>query len=197
MHSLRCSQSNRVARSGQNTPLGQRRSSPRCGTVATDASTSEPGTMGLLPTSGSSPKTSTRGVILAFANPAWARAPGWDVTHLAVTEGGFSGVSFCTGDRSGVWFEGTAHLADALELRNESGDGLQAAAYLANIAYAQTHGLNGDNRGIIAAFEIPDQRLRWRQILRFTARRRYRVVRPCRRGRRSFSFAGQRGSLTR
>lgn len=88
---------------------------------------------------------------LAFANPAWARAPGWDVTHLAVTEGGFSGVSFCTGDRSGVWFEGTAHLADALELRNESGDGLQAAAYLANIAYAQTHGPNGDNRGIIAA----------------------------------------------
>jgi hypothetical protein len=42
---------------------------------------------------------------LAFQNPEWAAAPSWDVTHLAVSKNGFSDVSFCSGDRSGVWFE--------------------------------------------------------------------------------------------
>jgi hypothetical protein len=70
---------------------------------------------------------------LAFQNPAWAAAPSWDVSHLAVSKNGFSGVSFCSGDRSGVWFEGTAHLADALELRNQSGDQSQAQTYLDDI----------------------------------------------------------------
>jgi len=88
---------------------------------------------------------------LAFANPQWAAAPSWDVTHLAVSEDGFSGVSFCSGDRTGVWFEGTAHLADALELRNESGDQAQAQKYLGDIEYAQTNGPNADGLGIIAA----------------------------------------------
>jgi len=88
---------------------------------------------------------------LAFANPAWAAAPTWDVTNLAVTHGGFSGVSFCSGDRSGVWFEGTSHLADALELRNAPGDPAQARQYRSDVAYAQTNGRNGDGLGIIAA----------------------------------------------
>lgn len=88
---------------------------------------------------------------LAFANPLWAAAPSWDVTNLAVTRSGFSGVSFCSGDRSGVWFEGTAHLAAALELRNASGDLPLAQEYLHDIAYAQSNGPNGDGRGIIAA----------------------------------------------
>ena len=88
---------------------------------------------------------------LAFANRAWAAAPSWDVANLSVSEGGFSGVSFCSGDRSGVWFEGTAHLADALELRNASGDGSQAEHYLNDIQYAQSNGPNGDGFGIIAA----------------------------------------------
>ncbi|HZV76345.1 MAG TPA: hypothetical protein VFF63_01150 [Candidatus Babeliales bacterium] len=88
---------------------------------------------------------------LAFQNPAWAASPSWDVTHLAVSKGGFSGVSFCTGDRSGVWFEGTAHLADALELRNHPGDSQQAQKYRNDVAYAQTNGPNTDGLGIIAA----------------------------------------------
>jgi hypothetical protein len=88
---------------------------------------------------------------LAFENPAWAASPSWDVVHLAVSKGGFSGVSFCSGDRSGVWFEGTAHLADALELRNEPGDRAQAQKYRNDIAYAQTNGPNNDGLGIIAA----------------------------------------------
>jgi hypothetical protein len=88
---------------------------------------------------------------LAFENSHWAAAPSWDVTHLAVGKGGFDGVSFCSGDRSGVWFEGTAHLAGALKLRAARGDRSQAQTYLADIAYAQQNGLNGDGRGIIAA----------------------------------------------
>lgn len=88
---------------------------------------------------------------LALRNPKWAASPTWDVVHLAVSEGGFSGVSFCSGDLSGVWFEGTSHLADALELRNESGDRSQAQTYLKDVAYAQTNGPNNDGLGIVAA----------------------------------------------
>lgn len=88
---------------------------------------------------------------LAFENPSWAGAPSWDVTHLAVDRDGFRGVSFCSGDRSGVWFEGTAHLADALKLRNASGDRGQAQQYVSDIEDAQANGPNGDGLGIIAA----------------------------------------------
>jgi len=88
---------------------------------------------------------------LALRDPAYAASVTWIMRNLAVTAGGFSGVSSCTGDRSGVWFEGTAHLADALELRGHPGDDALAARYLADIYYAQAHGPNGDGLGIIAA----------------------------------------------
>jgi len=38
---------------------------------------------------------------LALKDPAFATSIDWDVTHLAVSAHGFSGVSFCSGDRSG------------------------------------------------------------------------------------------------
>ena len=88
---------------------------------------------------------------LALRDPAYAASVTWIVRNLAVTADGFSGVSYCAGDRSGVWFEGTAHLADALELRGEPGDDALAARYLADIYNAQAHGPNGDGLGIIAA----------------------------------------------
>ncbi|HTZ25818.1 MAG TPA: hypothetical protein VMC83_17625 [Streptosporangiaceae bacterium] len=88
---------------------------------------------------------------LALRDRAYAASVTWIARNLAVTEGGFSGVSYCTGDRSGVWFEGTAHLADALELRGEPGDDALAARFLADIYNAQAHGPNGDGLGIIAA----------------------------------------------
>jgi hypothetical protein len=50
-----------------------------------------------------------------------------------------------------VWFEGTAHLAEALQLRNSPGDAALAAQYLSDIAYAQSNGPNNDGLGIIAA----------------------------------------------
>lgn len=87
---------------------------------------------------------------LALGDPRFAAAVSWDVQNLAVT-GQFRGVSFCRGDRSGVWFEGTAHLADALEFRGDPGDRALADQYLADIYYAQAHGPGADGRGIIAA----------------------------------------------
>jgi len=88
---------------------------------------------------------------LAFGDPAYAASLDWDVTNLAVTAGGFSGVSFCSGDRSGVWFEGTSHLADALEQRAGPGDTAQADQYLSDVTHAQASGPNTDGMGIIAA----------------------------------------------
>ena len=87
---------------------------------------------------------------LALRDPRFAASVSWDVQNLAVA-GRFRGVSFCRGDRSGVWFEGTGQLADALEFRGEPGDRAQAARYLADIYYAQTYGPGADSRGIIAA----------------------------------------------
>ena len=88
---------------------------------------------------------------LALRDPAYAGSVDWDVENLGVSAGGYTGVSICTGDRTGVWFEGTAHLADALEFQGQPGDIAQAAAYLAGIAYAQVNGPNADGRGIMAA----------------------------------------------
>ncbi len=88
---------------------------------------------------------------LALGDPAYSSSIDWDVTNLAVTAGGFSGVSFCSGDRSGVWFEGTSHLADALEMRDGPGDAARADQYLSDVAEAQADGPDSDGLGIMAA----------------------------------------------
>ena len=88
---------------------------------------------------------------LALHDPAYAGSVSWDVANLSVSAAGYRGVTYCTGDPTGVWFEGTAHVADALRLRNQPGDSAQARSYLADIAYAQAHGPNGDGLGIMAA----------------------------------------------
>jgi hypothetical protein len=103
---------------------------------------------------------------LALRDPAYAESVSWDTRNLAVSgtsagsgmnggsqdaTAGFSGVSFCTGDRTGVWYEGTAHLADALEARGRPGDGERAEGYLSDIYHAQKHGLNAEGTGLIAA----------------------------------------------
>jgi hypothetical protein len=101
---------------------------------------------------------------LALRSPAYADSISWDTRNLAVTDAGagrgggpqgtaagFSGTSFCAGDRTGAWYEGTAHLADALQARGRPGDGELAERYLSDIYYAQVHGLNADGSGIIAA----------------------------------------------
>ncbi len=107
---------------------------------------------GVTPNRSEQPEDVNSWSYLSLLDPAYAHSVTWDEANLAVSRGGFNGVEFCRGDHgSGVWFEGTAHLADALELRDASGDAAQAAAYLADIEYAQAHGPNGDGLGIVAS----------------------------------------------
>ena len=87
---------------------------------------------------------------LALLDPAYEQSLDWEQRHLAVTRDGYSGVSICTGNRTGVWFEGTAHLADALEFSDEA-DLSEARRYLSDLAYAQANGPNADGLGIMAA----------------------------------------------
>jgi hypothetical protein len=88
---------------------------------------------------------------LALLDSAYAASVTWASTHLSVTKHGATGVSFCAGDRSGVWYEGTAHLADALKARAAPGDAPVAQGYLADVATAQVRGRNADGLGIIAS----------------------------------------------
>jgi hypothetical protein len=88
---------------------------------------------------------------LALKDNTYAASIDWDVKNLAVTDGAFTGVSFATCDTSKVWFEGTAHLADALILRNAPGDAALAQTYLNSIQLAQTTAPNNDSLGIVAA----------------------------------------------
>ena len=88
---------------------------------------------------------------LALQDPAYAASVGWDVSSLGVPAGGYRGLSYCTGDRTGVWFEGTAQAADALQLRDQPGDSARARSYRADLGYAQAHGPNADGLGIMAA----------------------------------------------
>jgi hypothetical protein len=81
----------------------------------------------------------------------------WVNKTLQITSGTFKGVAFDTGDIklgkccTGVWFEGTAHTAAALKLRNLPGDDTLASSYISDIEYAQTNGLNSNGLGINAA----------------------------------------------
>jgi len=88
---------------------------------------------------------------LALRDPAYAASVSWDVSSLSVPAGGYRGLSYCTGDRTGVWFEGTAQVADALQLRDQPGDSASARSYLADLGYAQAHGPDADGLGIMAA----------------------------------------------
>jgi hypothetical protein len=106
---------------------------------------------GVTPNKAELPEDVNSWSFLALRDPAYAASVTWIARNLAVTAGGFSGVSPCQADRSGVWFEGTAHLAEALEFRGDPGDDALAARYLADIYHAQAHGPNGDGLGVIAA----------------------------------------------
>jgi hypothetical protein len=88
---------------------------------------------------------------LALKDNAYAASIDWDVKNLAATDGAFTGVSFATCDTSKVWLEGTAHLADALTLRNAGGDAAKAHTYLNSIHLAQATAPNNDGLGIVAA----------------------------------------------
>ena len=88
---------------------------------------------------------------LSLGTAAHAQSIDWARTHLSAQDAPFAGVSFSNADRSGVWFEGTAHLAAALLARGRGKDARRAAALLNDIQYAQVHAPNADGKGIVAA----------------------------------------------
>jgi hypothetical protein len=75
----------------------------------------------------------------------------WAVENLSAIKGDFEGLSFQVRDRSGVWFEGAAHAAGALEARNLSGDAKTAARLLNDIEVGQAQAPNANRKGIDAA----------------------------------------------
>jgi hypothetical protein len=75
----------------------------------------------------------------------------WALANLSATSGSFRGLSFEVEDRSGVWFEGTAHAAAALETRNLPGDAQAGAQLLSDIEAGQARAPNADGYGIDAA----------------------------------------------
>lgn len=75
----------------------------------------------------------------------------WALSNLSATNGAFRGLSFAANDRSGAWFEGTAHSALALAVRNMGGDFGAAQALLSDIQAGQARAPNANGRGIDAA----------------------------------------------
>jgi hypothetical protein len=88
---------------------------------------------------------------LAIGDAAYAASLDWAYANLYVNAQPFVGVSFSNADISGVWFEGTAHLAAAFQARGAAGDGSKAAAFLRSVQLAQTKAQNHDGKGIVAA----------------------------------------------
>ena len=75
----------------------------------------------------------------------------WALANLSATSGPFRGLSFAAVDRSGVWFEGTAHAATALLKRNRGHDSKVAATLLSDIELGQARAPNADGNGVDAA----------------------------------------------
>ncbi|MFJ1755519.1 hypothetical protein [Kitasatospora sp. NPDC088134] len=88
---------------------------------------------------------------LATLDPAYARTTDWAAGRMAVTDNGFTGVSFSAVDTTGVWFEGTAHLLAAYKARNAPGDAAGIAALTAAMEKAQAQAPHTDGKGIVAS----------------------------------------------
>ena len=88
---------------------------------------------------------------LATLDPAYSHSVDWAIDRLSATDGQFNGVSFSTADTSKVWFEGTAHLLAALNVRQHQGDSALAADLVRSLGAAQSSAPNTDGRGIVAA----------------------------------------------
>ncbi len=75
----------------------------------------------------------------------------WANANLHRVDGSFSGVCFSDADKKGVWFEGTAHMASAMLVRNGAGDAARAQTYLSSIELAQATAVAGSTQGVPAA----------------------------------------------
>ncbi|MFL5238430.1 MAG: hypothetical protein ACJ8EL_12665 [Rhizomicrobium sp.] len=75
----------------------------------------------------------------------------WALANLSATSGSFQGLSFAANDRTGVWFEGTAHAAAALAARNLGQDSRATATLLSDVETGQAGAPNANGRGVDAA----------------------------------------------
>jgi len=88
---------------------------------------------------------------LAAPNPSYAASLDWVYKYLRVYSRPLTGTSFSTADLSGIWFEGSANFALALQIRNARGDAEKADVLLVSLHVAQRTALNADGKGIVAA----------------------------------------------
>lgn len=77
----------------------------------------------------------------------YGRAINWAEENNQLVHHGFKGFDF-NSDKDGVWFEGTAQMAIAFQIKKETS---KADEFLAEIERAQTEGTNNNGKGIIAA----------------------------------------------
>ncbi|MBV9570393.1 MAG: hypothetical protein JO056_04040 [Alphaproteobacteria bacterium] len=75
----------------------------------------------------------------------------WALANLSAIKGRFDGLSFEAKDRSGVWFEGTAHAAMAFAARGMGDDAQTVAQLLADVEIGQANAPNADGKGVVAA----------------------------------------------
>lgn len=87
---------------------------------------------------------------LATGDPRYGAALDWTLGNLIATDGPYTGPSISEVDVSKAWFEGSGHLALALELRGAPGDADQVETLLSSIRLAQRDAPNGDGKGIVA-----------------------------------------------
>lgn len=87
---------------------------------------------------------------LATGDERYGAALDWTLANLMATDGPYTGPSISEVDVSKAWFEGSGHLALALQLRDGEGDADRVETLLSSIRVAQRDAPNGDGKGIVA-----------------------------------------------
>ncbi|KJQ54201.1 hypothetical protein [Microbacterium sp. SA39] len=87
---------------------------------------------------------------LGTVDARYGSALNWTIDNMIATDGPYQGPSISDADVSKVWFEGSANLALALQLRGEAGDAGRAESLLSSIRLVQQDAPNGDGKGIVA-----------------------------------------------
>lgn len=88
--------------------------------------------------------------LLGTGDARYGAAVDWTLAHLVAQDGPYRGPSISDVDVSKVWFEGSGHLALALQERGAPGDQARAEELLADIRLVQRDAANGDGKGIVA-----------------------------------------------
>ncbi|MFJ8443381.1 RICIN domain-containing protein [Kitasatospora griseola] len=88
---------------------------------------------------------------LATLSPDHSRALDWALANHTAQDGPYQGMAFSSADRTKVWFEGTAQVLTALNLRGRASDAPTVAAFVDSLERAQREAPNHDGYGLVAA----------------------------------------------